>query len=44
LTIEGTPDIARTVFPDRDGVINFDSAAYILSRADFRFIPGSIRE
>ncbi|NOY70296.1 MAG: D-glycero-beta-D-manno-heptose 1,7-bisphosphate 7-phosphatase [Deltaproteobacteria bacterium] len=32
----------RTVFLDRDGVINFDSASYILSWDEFKFIPGSI--
>jgi len=32
----------RTVFLDRDGVINVDSSAYIKSRAEFHLIPGSL--
>jgi D-glycero-D-manno-heptose 1,7-bisphosphate phosphatase len=31
-----------TVFLDRDGVINEDSPDYIKSRAELRFIPGSL--
>jgi D-glycero-D-manno-heptose 1,7-bisphosphate phosphatase len=31
----------KTVFLDRDGVINADSADYIKSWAEFHFIPGS---
>jgi D-glycero-D-manno-heptose 1,7-bisphosphate phosphatase len=42
----GKPNVARitkpVVFLDRDGVINEDSSAYIKTRDDFRFIPGSI--
>ena len=32
----------KTVFLDRDGVINADSPDYIKSWAEFRFIPGSL--
>ncbi len=32
----------KTVFLDRDGVINADSPAYIKSWAEFHFIPGSL--
>jgi D-glycero-D-manno-heptose 1,7-bisphosphate phosphatase len=32
----------KTVFLDRDGVINEDSPDYIKSWAEFRFIPGSL--
>jgi D-glycero-D-manno-heptose 1,7-bisphosphate phosphatase len=32
----------KTVFLDRDGVINVDSPDYIRSWADFSFIPGSL--
>jgi D-glycero-D-manno-heptose 1,7-bisphosphate phosphatase len=31
-----------TVFLDRDGVINRDSAAYVKSWAEFAFLPGSL--
>ena len=34
--------LKKVVFLDRDGVINFDSPDYIKSRAEFKFIPGSI--
>ncbi len=33
----------KTVFLDRDGVINVDSAEYVKSWAEFHFIPGSRR-
>lgn len=33
----------RTVFIDRDGVINEDSPDYIKSWAEFHFIPGSLQ-
>lgn len=32
----------KTVFIDRDGVINRDSPDYIKSRAEFHFLPGSL--
>jgi D-glycero-D-manno-heptose 1,7-bisphosphate phosphatase len=32
----------KTVFLDRDGVINQDSPTYIKSWAEFHFIPGSL--
>jgi D-glycero-D-manno-heptose 1,7-bisphosphate phosphatase len=32
----------KTVFLDRDGVINADSPEYIKSRDEFHFIPGSL--
>lgn len=32
----------KTVFLDRDGVINEDAPDYIKSRAEFRYIPGSL--
>jgi D-glycero-D-manno-heptose 1,7-bisphosphate phosphatase len=32
----------NVVYLDRDGTINHDSADYIKSRSEFRFIPGSI--
>lgn len=35
----GTP---KTVFIDRDGVINRDSPDYIKTRAEFHFLPGSL--
>jgi D-glycero-D-manno-heptose 1,7-bisphosphate phosphatase len=42
----GKPDLMPVtkpvVFLDRDGVINEDSSAYIKTRDEFRFIPGSI--
>ena len=34
--------LKKVVFLDRDGTINVDSADYIRSRADFKFIPGSL--
>ena len=34
--------LANVVFLDRDGVINRDSADYILSLAQFEFLPGSL--
>lgn len=37
----GTP-CGRTVFIDRDGVINRDSPDYIKSREEFHFLPGSL--
>lgn len=33
---------SKTVFLDRDGVINTDSPHYIKNWAEFRFIPGSL--
>ncbi len=32
----------KTVFLDRDGVINYDSPNYIKSCAEFHFLPGSL--
>ncbi len=37
-----TKSIKRTVFLDRDGVINADSPDYIKSWKEFRFLPGSL--
>ena len=34
--------LKKVVFLDRDGTINVDSADYIKSRSEFKFIPGSI--
>ena len=34
--------LRKVVFLDRDGTINHDSADYIKSRSEFKFIPGSI--
>ena len=34
--------LKKVVFLDRDGTINYDSADYIKSRFEFKFIPGSI--
>jgi len=34
--------LTRTVFLDRDGVINYDSPDYIKSWEEFRFLPGSL--
>ena len=34
--------IRKTVFLDRDGVINQDSPNYIKSCSEFEFIPGSL--
>lgn len=33
---------SKTVFIDRDGVINRDSPDYIKTRAEFHFLPGSL--
>ena len=35
-------NLSKVVFLDRDGTINHDSAEYIKSRFEFKFIPGSI--
>ena len=35
-------NLSKVVFLDRDGTINYDSAEYIKSRFEFKFIPGSI--
>ncbi len=35
-------DAAKVVILDRDGVVNFDSDAYVKSPAEWRAIPGSI--
>ena len=34
--------LRKVVYLDRDGTINHDSADYIKSRSEFKFIPGSI--
>ena len=34
--------IRKAVFLDRDGTINRDSSAYIKSREEFEFLPGSL--
>jgi D-glycero-D-manno-heptose 1,7-bisphosphate phosphatase len=34
--------LKKVVFLDRDGTINRDSAAYIKSREEFEFLPGSL--
>jgi D-glycero-D-manno-heptose 1,7-bisphosphate phosphatase len=43
---KGKPNVTRitkpVVFLDRDGVINIDSSAYIKTRDEFHFLPGSI--
>ncbi len=35
-------NLRKVVYLDRDGTINHDSATYIKSRTEFKFIPGSI--
>ena len=36
------PSAGKTVFLDRDGVINRDSSLYIKSWEEFEFLPGSL--
>lgn len=42
MTAHNRPGRLQTVFLDRDGVINRDSAAYIKSWQEFEFLPGSL--
>lgn len=42
MTANNLPGRLETVFLDRDGVINRDSAAYIKSWHEFDFLPGSL--
>lgn len=42
LTLKQPEVLHKVAFLDRDGVINRDSAAYIKSREEFEFLPGSI--
>ncbi len=39
---QGYQLLKKIVFLDRDGVINFDSAHYIKTVEEFKFIPGSL--